>query len=117
MKDMQIKNNKLIVVVRGDLPIGYQAVQAAHAAIDFQHEFPREASNWHNKSNYLIFLSVTDELQLKKLVLKAAKKGIKITPFREPDLGDELTAIALEPSEASRKLTSSLPLMGKGVKS
>lgn len=114
MEDTQVKNNKLIVVTRRDLPIGYQAVQASHASIEFQHEYPREAKEWHNTSNYLIFLTVKDKKALKNLLIKAAKKGItKTTPFNEPDLNNELTAIAFAPSEEVRKLTSSLPLMGR----
>jgi hypothetical protein len=104
----------LVVITRRDLPIPYQSVQAAHAAIDFQHAFPHEAKQWHDSSNYLIFLTVENEDELKRLILKSAERCIKLTPFREPDINNELTAIALQPCEATRKLTSSLPLMGKG---
>jgi peptidyl-tRNA hydrolase len=100
-----------VVVTRRDLPISYQAVQAAHAAIDFQHAYTHEAKEWHKSSNYLIFLTVENEDELKKLILKSAERYIKLTPFREPDIDNELTAVALEPSEATRKVTSSLPLM------
>ena len=106
-----------MVVTRRDLPLSYQAVQAAHAAIDFQHQYPEVAKNWHQNSNYLIFLTVADEDELKKLILKGAERGLKLTPFREPDINNELTAIAFQPSDATRKMTSSLPLMGKEVKS
>jgi hypothetical protein len=41
--------------------------------------------------------------------------GIKFTLFREPDLNNEITAVAFEPSDSSRKLTSSCPLLGKEV--
>jgi len=41
---------------------------------------------------------------------KASDRGIKISIFREPDLNNEITAIALDPSEASTKLVSNLPL-------
>jgi len=52
------------------------------------------------------------------LLIDAAKKGMtKITTFNEPDIDNQLTAIAFAPSEEARKLTSSLPLMGKGEKS
>jgi hypothetical protein len=41
--------------------------------------------------------------------------GIKHTIFREPDLDNQITAVAFEASEAARKLTSSCPLLGKEV--
>jgi hypothetical protein len=44
---------------------------------------------------------------------RAKQKDILFTTFREPDIDDALTAIALEPGEASRKLCSSLPLAFK----
>jgi len=46
---------------------------------------------------------------------KAESFGLKVTSFTEPDFGDVLTAITLEPCIKSRKLTSSIPLLGKGV--
>jgi hypothetical protein len=39
--------------------------------------------------------------------------GIKFTLFCEPDLNNEITAVAFEPSDKARKLTSSCPLLGK----
>jgi len=33
--------------------------------------------------------------------------------FREPDINNQITAVALEPSDASKRLTSSCPLLGK----
>jgi len=74
-----------------------------------------EAKEWHKQSNYLVFLTVADEEQLIKLISKAILMGIKHTVFREPDLDDQITAVAFEPSEQARKLTSSCPLLGKEV--
>jgi peptidyl-tRNA hydrolase len=90
-------------------------VQAAHAAIDFQHQHPVEALQWNKFSNYLVFLTVENEDDLIKLITKADLLGIKHTVFREPDIGNQITAVAFEPSDASRKLTSSCPLLGKEV--
>jgi hypothetical protein len=87
-------------------------VQSGHAAIDFQHDFPVEAKEWQTKSNYLAFLTVADESQLIKLITKAILSGIKHTVFREPDIGNQITAVAFEPSELARKLTSSCALLG-----
>ena len=90
-------------------------MQSAHAAIDFQHEYPEESKTWQTKSNYLALLTVADEEALIKLITKAIFTGIKHTIFREPDLGNEITAVAFEPTDAAKKLTSSCPLMGKEV--
>jgi len=73
-------------------------------------EYPEESKKWHNESNYLIYLSVQDENSLKQLISKAKEKGIKVSIFREPDIDNAITAIALEPSDATRRITSSLPL-------
>lgn len=115
MKDTQIKNNKLITITRNDLNIASQAVQAGHAAIQFQHEYPEISKNWIETSNYLVYLAVKTEKELWGLKRKAESFGLKVTSFTEPDFGDVLTAITLEPCIKSRKLTSSIPLLGKGV--
>ena len=109
----QINNQKLRVVTRRDLTPSQQAVQSAHALVDFQYQHSVEATEWQTKSNYLAFLTVADEEQLIKLISKAILTGIKHTVFREPDIDNQITAVAFEPSEASRKLTSSCPLLGK----
>lgn len=90
-------------------------MQSAHAAIDFQYEHQHEASQWQTKSNYLALLTVPNEESLCKLISKAENSGIKFTVFREPDLNNEITAVAFEPSDNARKLTSSCPLLGKEV--
>ena len=112
----QVSNTeKLRVITRRDLPIGTQSLQSAHAAIDFQHKFPSESTEWHKNSNYLVFLTVEDEKELINLIHKVNIKSIKHTVFYEPDLDNQITAIALEPSKDSKKVTSSLPLLGKEV--
>lgn len=104
---------KLRIVTRLDLTIGQQSLQAAHAAIDFQYQHPVEAKEWHSKSNYLVFVTVSNEDALIKLITKAILTGIKHTVFREPDLYNQITAVAFEATDAARKLTSSCPLLGK----
>lgn len=99
------------MITRRDLSPGYQAVQSAHAAIEFQHEHRDLATQWNKESNYLVFLSVPDEPSLLKLLKKAQMRDLKISTFKEPDIGNQVTAIALEPCERSRKLCSNLPLI------
>ncbi len=100
-------------MTRRDLSPGYQAVPSSHCMIDFILKYPTIAKEWHERSNYLAQLSVSTERDLYDLLEKAERKGIKVVPFYEPDLDGELTAITFEPTEASKKLCSSLPLMLK----
>ena len=85
-------------------------LQSAHAAIEFQHEHPEIAKEWNTCSKYLIFLSVENEEKLQRFLQKIQFYDLKHTIFIEPDIGDKLTAIAIEPGETSYKLTSNLPL-------
>ena len=103
-------NQKLIIITRRDLHPGYQAVQSSHAGIDFQHQYPEIAKQWNEQSNYLIILSVENEVQLLKYLRKFKMYDLKTTTFREPDIGNQITAIAVEPSERSKKICSNLPL-------
>lgn len=106
----------MYVVGRKDLGQSYESVQTAHAGIQFQHEHPEIAKEWHDKSKYLVHLSARDLSHLEDLIFKANLRDIKISIFREPDIDNEITAVAFEPSEASRKLLSNLPLaLRKGV--
>lgn len=118
MKNMQINSTeKLRVVSRRDISIGSQALQSGHAAIQFQHEFPSEASAWYKQSNYLAFLTVANEEELVKLIDKAEAKGIKHSIFREPDIDNQITAVAFEASDEAKRLTSSCPVLGKEMMS
>lgn len=84
------KQRKLYVLVRGDLPASYQAVQAGHALAEFLIKNPE--TDWRN--NTLVYLNVEDEEHLKMWCEKLDWKGIEWTSFREPDIGNEMTAIA-----------------------
>jgi hypothetical protein len=95
---------RFYLVTRGDLPPGTQACQAAHAAVEFALTFPDIA----NTAPVVVLLAASDELSLSWLRADAVTAGLRITSFHEPDLGDALTAIALEP--AGRRLVAGLPL-------
>jgi len=41
----------------------------------------------------------------------AITKNIEVSVFREPDINNEITAIALEPCDGSTRITSDLKLM------
>lgn len=112
-KQMKQTYKKLYVITRSDLRPVVQMLQGCHAAIEFQHEHPEIAKEWNINSKYLIFLSVENEIELQKLLRKIQFKELKYSMFFEPDIGNQLTAIALEPGQTSEKLVSNLPLMLK----
>lgn len=99
---------RLYLVVRSDLPPAQQAVQAAHALQAFNVLHAAAALRWHADSNTLALLAVDDEWQLEALAARADAFGVEAAVFREPDLGDSLTAIAIGPAGA--RLTRGLPL-------
>lgn len=55
-----------------------------------------------------MLLEVESQDALQQLAQKAKEDGVPVSSFLEPDLGDELTAIALGPS--GRQLVRRLPL-------
>ena len=83
-----------------------------HAAVDWAFAHPKIAVGWHDKSNYIVVLVVKNEQLLNKLLTKAKEKNIICLPFVEPDLDNQLTAIALSPGDKSKRLCSNLKLMG-----
>lgn len=105
-----MNKDKLYLITRDDLVPGSQAVQAMHAARQFQAEHSEIEQRWFNSSNHLCFLSVPSVQDLEKLVRKAERRGVLYSTFQEPDLENQMTAIALEPGQNSRRLCGKLKL-------
>lgn len=104
----------MVLVTRKDLLPGYQAVQPAHALARFATKFPGCFRRWENYHKNLVILAVRNEKELTALLDKAEEKRIRCVEFKEPDIGNEMTAIALEPCDETYRMTSSLPLALKG---
>lgn len=85
-------------------------MQSIHAFQEFVMQHPEVNKDWYHKSNYLGLLSVENEYELIKLFEKALSLEIKCSLFREPDIGNAITAIALEPGEKSKKLCARFKL-------
>lgn len=96
--------NRLYVLVREDLPIEYQAVQAGHAVAAWTLDFPKK---WKNE--YLIYLSVKSENDLKKWASKLERNDMDFRVFYEPDI-DEYTALS---TLSDKKLFNKLNALGK----
>jgi len=76
---------KLYVLIDQQYEPNYRAVQAGHAVA----QYLLEEGEWQNE--FLIYV-LSDDLQ--KDQLKLEKRGLKVIPFREPDVGNKVTAIA-----------------------
>lgn len=65
---------------------------------------------WHRDSNYLVIVATPDEESLAALAARAVEEGIARTITREPDNGNEITAVTLEPGRIAKRLCAQLPL-------
>ena len=98
-------------MTRADLPPGAQAVQGAHAALEFSVRHPDLASAWAREGGSLLLLAAADELALCWLLADAQRDGYQAVPFCEPDLGNALTAVAVY---GASRLCSRYPLALRG---
>lgn len=116
MEKTQIQStDKLYVVTRQDLFPGAQIAQSIHAVVDFGIEHTEIYREWHRISNYICVLAAKNEQELIRLIERLDKKQIKYSIFKEPDFDNELTAIAIEPGNPSKRLCSSYPLALKDL--
>lgn len=104
-----MRPDRLYVVTRRDLSPIVKTVQLCHAAIQFCHE--HSVRKWHDESNHLVILEVDAESGLETLLRRAKWEGVRVSPFREPDMGNRLTAVALEPGRTSSRLCRGIPLV------
>lgn len=95
-------NKRLYVLVSNHLDPIYGCVQGGHAVAQWLLE--NKDQTWNN--NYLIYLSA----DIEKWLFKLNCKQLRYSVFREPDLGNIPTAIAIESDGA---LFRNLRLMGE----
>lgn len=81
---------KLYVLVRKDLSRKQQAVQAGHAVAEYLLRVP--VFDWDNGT--LVYLGVKDEAELLSWGERLTYNNIEWAGFREPDIGNQLTAIS-----------------------
>lgn len=98
--DYQEEKRYTYVFVRKDLPLHTQIVQSCHAAQECGIHLSIE-----DFRNYLIVLEVKSERQLLKIREQLLAQGIKTILFREPDIGNEATAMA----------TTQIPINNKDI--
>jgi len=99
----------MYVIVRNDIPKSYQAVQGGHAAAQFMLKHNEVAKLWNN--HRLIYVNVKDERALRKMIYKLRRHNLDYASFNEPDINNEMTAIATVVTEKERKLFKHLSLV------
>jgi hypothetical protein len=80
------------ILVRRDLSSPQQAVQSCHAAIEAALSFGRLPDH-----PSVIICGIATEAKLENALCRLNALGIRCHAFREPDIGNQLTAIACEP--------------------
>lgn len=88
--------------------------QSCHAAFHFSQEHPQLTAHWMQQSDYICILSASSERELIQLIDEAKRRDIHFSVFREADMDNQITAIALAPGVESKKLCSNLSLALKG---
>lgn len=83
----------MYVLVRNDLSKAQQAVQSAHAAIESSRNYLTSGDEHPS----VIICSVKSEQKLLMCADEFKEKGIDFQIFREPDIGNQATALASRP--------------------
>lgn len=100
-----IEHKYTYVIVRNDIPNAAKTVQSIHAAVE---TFVTE----DYKHSSIVCVVVKNEYKLKKVIGELLDLGINFKIFREPLLGNTITAIATETLEGeSRKYLQKFQLL------
>jgi hypothetical protein len=81
------------VLVRTDLSPAQIAVQAVHAAIEASRQFLTP----NCEHPHIVLCGIASEQRLLAAADRLFRRGIRLSLFREPDRGNEATALATEP--------------------
>lgn len=95
-----MQKNKLYIIVSEQLSPIYGCVQGGHAVAQWLLEHPNQS--WNN--SYLIYVKA----DVQKIMSLLQTEDISY--FCEPDLNNELTAIAVQETESNRKILRKLKL-------
>lgn len=110
MKQTDFGQIKFYLIIRKDLSPGLQLAQVSHGSNEFAAKDPKAFIKWYVESKYTVVLHAEDLKHLYEIKKSLIKEGCLIYPFYEPDLGNELTCIAINPYTDSKKVTKRLPL-------
>lgn len=83
--------------------------QSAHAVANFSYTHHELFKTWHKESNYIVCLSTESESELSILMERLESNNASHVGFREPDMDNQLTAIAAYGDDV-QNIFSNLPL-------
>jgi peptidyl-tRNA hydrolase len=103
---------KMIIITRRDLSPGQQTVQSCHAVAEIclRHGNDPVIAEWGKDHKTMVILGVDNKDEIERWESKLEALDVPCEMFREPDIGNEPTAIAIHPS-CDRKLVKNLPLL------
>lgn len=95
------------MIVREDIGLSSCAVQAGHVV------FKAACETQFNTHPHFVYLTVKNLSRLSSAIDKLLNKNLAITIWQEPDLDNEITAVAIGPiiSKEDRKLFKKYQLM------
>lgn len=90
-------SSKMYVFVARHLSPIQKGVQAAHAVAEFvfEHKEISCVRDWVNLHKTLVMLDVSNNIKFLEIQQALQAYGVKFTEFKEPDLGNITTAIAV----------------------
>ncbi len=92
----------MYVIVRKDLSLEQQSVQAIHASIETARLLGNDKEEkWEHP--HLVLCGVENENALKNTIQRLVKNNIPFSYFVEPDLNNEITAIATFPLRGEKR--------------
>jgi len=88
----------IYVFVRNDLSFPQKVVQSSHAVLEATRAFIKDEERYK-----IIVVAAKSEVKLKLIMEEAAQNQINTVAFTEPDMDNQVTAIATEPLDDEKK--------------
>lgn len=100
---------RLYLAVLDALTAGERIAQASHAVTEMAVAHPEAFRAWHRGTNTVVCVAM-DARALERVLGTATVASDAVVAFCEPDRDEERTAVAVFPSEATRRLLRRAPL-------
>lgn len=106
-----MSDQRLYVALLATLPVDDRPPQTAHAVVEMAVAHGEAVRAWRDTSNVVVIVTMTAG-ELETLLRTAWMAGDRAAEFREPDRGDERTAVAVFPTGATLRVLRGARLAG-----